>query len=137
MKALNSLERYAVSPEEYRAWQEQRAARVPADTLPVIAAVRIDNRSRVADEVIAQRLEAAAGPLDVARLEHGVDRVFGLELFESTYYDIRRGPEGRYAHRHGDSRVAGASTTCRPGSVCSTTTPIPTSIWRCSTRAPR
>ena len=94
VKALNSLERYAVSPEEYRAWQEQRAARVPADTLPVIAAVRIDNRSRVADEVIAQRLEAAAGPLDVARLEHGVDRVFGLELFESTYYDIRRGPEG-------------------------------------------
>lgn len=93
--ALGQLDRLAVPAEDYRAWQAARAARTPAGGPPVPGEVRVVNRSRVADGVIAARLDApAGGPLDVERLERGLDRIFGLELFESVYYDVVREPQG-------------------------------------------
>lgn len=55
----------------------------------VIDAVRVENHSRLSDEVIAARLDVEPGEaLDVDRLEWGLDRIYALELFESVYYDI-------------------------------------------------
>jgi NTE family protein len=93
--ALPALERLAVSAEEYRAHEAARTARAAAGDTPTLGAVRLVNRSRLGDEVIAARLEAPIGaPVDVARLEEGLERIYGLELFESVYYDIAPGPRG-------------------------------------------
>jgi NTE family protein len=92
---LDRLDRLAVSPEEYTAYRAARAARGPAGGPPRVDAVRIVNRSRLADAVIADRLRIATGqPLDVDRLEQGLARIYGLELFESVYYDIAPTPQG-------------------------------------------
>jgi NTE family protein len=93
--ALARLEPLALGPEEYRAWQAARAAWAASRRPPVISALRIVNRSRLADQVIAARIDAPLGrPLDVRRLEVGLDQIYGLELFESVYYDVEPGPEG-------------------------------------------
>lgn len=93
--ALPRLEKLAVSPEEYAAWLAARAASVPPGGPPVPAALSVVNRSRLADDVLAARLRVPVGErLDVDRLEDGLDRIFGLELFESVYYDFSPGPQG-------------------------------------------
>lgn len=92
---IAELGRLAVPADEYRAWQAARAARIPAGGPPVLASVSVVNRSRLGDDAIAARLEAPVGEaLDVDRLEQGLDRIFGLELFETVYYDVTRGPQG-------------------------------------------
>jgi NTE family protein len=82
------LDRLALPEAEYRAHLAARrrgAERITVDEL------RIVNHSRLADDVIATRLGPVAGaPLDVDRLETALDQVFGLELFESVYYDVAR-----------------------------------------------
>jgi NTE family protein len=94
-KALPALERLALSPAEYSAYQAARAARVASAVPPILGSERIVNRSRVADQVIATRLEASVGhPVDAKQLERGLDQIYGLELFESVYYDIVPGPQG-------------------------------------------
>lgn len=95
LAALGKLERLALAPEEYLAHRAARAARAPAGGPPTVAAVNIVNHSRLADEVIAARLDTpTGGPLDAGRLERGLAQVYGLELFESVYYDIAPGPQG-------------------------------------------
>jgi NTE family protein len=94
--ALDTLARLSVSPEEYGAYKAARTAegraaagRFARGAPPVVEEVRIVNRSRLADGVIAARLKVEAGkPLDVDRLERDLDHIFGLELFESVYYDL-------------------------------------------------
>lgn len=87
--ALGRLERLAVSEDEYSAYRAGRAARVAGAGVPSVDTMRIVNRSRLGDDVIAARLETPAnGPMDAGRLELGLNRVFGLELFESVYYDV-------------------------------------------------
>ncbi|MDH3282507.1 MAG: BamA/TamA family outer membrane protein, partial [Gammaproteobacteria bacterium] len=55
----------------------------------VIAFVRIDNRSRIADEVIRSRLQLKTGePLDVVTLEQNLSELFGIGIFESVRYDL-------------------------------------------------
>lgn len=94
-KALPALERLSVSAEAYAAHRAERAARAAAVAPPVLAEQRVVNRSRVADEVITRRLAAAIGrPVDADRLEKDLDQVYGLELFESVYYDVVPGPSG-------------------------------------------
>jgi NTE family protein len=84
--ALDALARLSVSPEEYRAHMARRSARSAPS---VVDEIRIVNNSRVADGVIAARLRVETGkPLDVDRLEDDLDQIFGLELFESVYYDL-------------------------------------------------
>ena len=93
--ALSELEPLALSPEDYREHLAARAARGDARELPVIAAVRVVNHSRLDDRVLAERLDVPAGAqLDVARLERGLERIYGLELYESVYYDVAPGEKG-------------------------------------------
>ncbi len=85
--ALDTLARLAVSPEEYRSHMARRAARRAP---PVVDEIRILNHSRLATGVIEERLHVETGkPLDVDRLENDLDQIFGLELFESVYYDLK------------------------------------------------
>lgn len=95
LAALGELEPLALSPEEWNAHLAERAARCGASGPPVIDAVRLVNRSRLDDRVLAERLDVPIGePLDVARLERGLERIYGLELFESVYYDVAPGENG-------------------------------------------
>jgi NTE family protein len=84
--ALGELVHLSVSADEYREYSAGRTARCAP---PVVEELRIVNRSRLADGVISARLHVEIGePLDVDRLEKDLDQIFGLELFESVYYDL-------------------------------------------------
>jgi NTE family protein len=84
--AIDELERLSVSEQEYNARMAGRAQREPR---LIIDDVRIVNQSRISDEVIEARLGVETGkPLDTDRLERDLEQIFGLELFESAYYDI-------------------------------------------------
>jgi len=106
--ALGELRKLAVSPEAYRDYLEARAARDMRRGSPTISAVRIVNRSRLADPVLAALVDAPIGaPLDVPRLERGLDRIYGLELFESVYYDVEPAPQGNLLTIHARERAWG------------------------------
>ena len=58
-------------------------------TPPVIDFIKLDNQSRVSDDVIMARLHVKTGePLDVKKLEHDIGIIYGLELFENVVYDV-------------------------------------------------
>jgi NTE family protein len=83
---LNDLARLSMSAGEYGAYVAERS---PRSAPPVIDEIRIVNNSHLADGVIAARLHEETGkPLDIERLEKDLDQIFGLELFESVYYDV-------------------------------------------------
>lgn len=78
----------SASGEEYAAFERRRRRLLPADP-PPIDGVRIENDSRLTDGVITRRMGIKGGaPLDVVEIEGDIDRLYGLELFESVYYDI-------------------------------------------------
>lgn len=85
--AAGALGRYSFTEEHYRL---HTAARKPIDGEPPhLDFVRIENKSNVSDEVVAHHISAKAGePLDVARLEHDIQQIYGLEIFESVRYEI-------------------------------------------------
>lgn len=81
------LRRYALDEPDYRLHVADRA--VPEGGQRVVDFVRIENNSRVGDDVIASRLSVKAGePLDVAALEHDIQQIYGLEIFESVRYTL-------------------------------------------------
>ncbi len=85
--AQASLQRYSVSEEQYRSHLAARAR--PAREAPVIDFVRIDNDSRVADEVLRARLRLQPGErLDVTELEQDIGELYGLEMFDTVRYDL-------------------------------------------------
>jgi len=88
-QASASLQAYSVTPEDYARYLSKRLR--PKSDLPRIDFVRIDNDSRVSDEVIAARITAAPGEaLDEKRLERDISTIYGLDLFESVRYDVVR-----------------------------------------------
>ncbi|MCU0639386.1 MAG: patatin-like phospholipase family protein [Candidatus Krumholzibacteria bacterium] len=94
--AAGRLSELAIPHDEYAARLAGRNARTE---LPVIDGVRVRNDSRISDEVIRARLEMDEGArLDVDRLEENLERIYGLELFESVYYDVREEAERTVLH---------------------------------------
>lgn len=82
------LAHLSVSPAQCAAFERGRRRLRPFKP-PEIDGVRIVNDSRLSDGVIARRLEIEAGkPLEVGELEADIGRLYGLELFESVYYDV-------------------------------------------------
>ena len=82
------LARLSVSEQEYAAFERGRRRLFPAEP-PAIDGVSVINDSRLADGVITRRLGIEGGaPLDVDAIESDIGRLYGLELFESVYYDI-------------------------------------------------
>ncbi len=57
--------------------------------------ITINNGSVLDDEIIRSRLELEPGqPLDILALEKSVDRVYGLDVFESVTYNLVRNEAG-------------------------------------------
>ena len=79
-EASDALRRYSVSEEDYARYLASRdRARSGA---PQIDFVRIENRSRLDDAVIGERISARIGePLDVDTLERDIGTVYGLDNF--------------------------------------------------------
>lgn len=76
-------------------WRRRRGDGLAPESRPVVDEVRIVNQSRLSDGVILARLDVETGrPLDVDRVEQNIGQIYGLELFESVYYDVSR-EEGR------------------------------------------
>jgi len=92
-KVADALRRYSVSEDEYAHHVAQRGQWQSEP--PVIDFVRVENRSRLGDAVIAERITAEVGkPLDLPQLEEDIGQVYGLEVFESVRYDlVREGDE--------------------------------------------
>lgn len=70
-------------------------------TAPVIDFIRLDNRSRLSDDVIFARLQVKKGvPLDVAQLDKDIGAIYGMELFENINYEIveENGQTGLLVH---------------------------------------
>jgi NTE family protein len=56
---------------------------------PIVEFVRINNNSRLSDEVVQRHLAIKVGePLDIKNIEEGVETVYGLDIFESVRYDL-------------------------------------------------
>jgi NTE family protein len=83
---LVELERYSVSDSDYRshlAGRERNTKRL------IIDEVRVVNDSRISDHVITGLMNVEAGEsFDVDQLEKDIGQIYGLEIFESVYYDI-------------------------------------------------
>lgn len=81
------LARLAPGAVAYQAYQAALA--VPDTTVPVIEFVRLDNRSRISEDVLRARIHLRTGePLDKATLEADIARMYGLELFETIRYEV-------------------------------------------------
>jgi NTE family protein len=81
------LARLGVGAGEFRAHVASR--RDPPEAAPVVDFIRIVNNSRIADEMIRVRISQPVGePLDVARLERDISKLYGLELFQTVHYDF-------------------------------------------------
>ncbi len=86
-QAADSLRRYALSQEDFSRHLAARGQ--PAAETPTVAFLRIDNQSKISDEVIASHLHVKAGePLDVVQLEKDIQQIYGLEIFESVRYEL-------------------------------------------------
>jgi len=91
-EAAGRLRELSVTEAEYGSYRE--GLERPAPDL-VIDGIRVINDSRLSEEVITSRIDIEAGePLDVERLEKDLEEIYGLELFESVYYDIEFEPGG-------------------------------------------
>ena len=91
--AAPQLSRYALSEEDYAAWRETQ--RRPPFEMPVIAEVRIENESLLADSVVRSRIDTRAGePLDLDRLSDDLAQLFGTDAFERVTFDLHREDHG-------------------------------------------
>ncbi len=84
---VGRLRQLAVEEAAYVAWLAKRAERgSAAGTLDF---VRVIHDSGLAPEVLESRLHLVAGdPVDAERLEEDVNRLYGLQLFESVSYRL-------------------------------------------------
>ncbi|MFM1891837.1 MAG: hypothetical protein RLZ44_914, partial [Pseudomonadota bacterium] len=86
-QATESLRRYSLSQDDYGRYLADRTK--PPAQGGKLAFVRIQNQSRISDDVIASYLSAKPGePLDIAQLERDIQQIYGLELFESVRYEL-------------------------------------------------
>jgi NTE family protein len=80
------LKRLAMDPAKFKQFMAKREV---ATQRPVVDFVRLENRSRLGDELIRERLTLKVGePLDTAQLERDIGEVYGLDVFESVRYEI-------------------------------------------------
>ncbi|WP_369668346.1 patatin-like phospholipase family protein [Thioalkalicoccus limnaeus] len=62
---------------------------------PIIDRVRIENRSRLDDRLIAERLDVPPGePLDTQALEAQLDRIIDQDNFQTVHYRVSDAPDG-------------------------------------------
>ncbi|MDP9533540.1 patatin-like phospholipase family protein [Pseudomonas protegens] len=65
------------------------AARLPSQRTPIISAIKVENDSKVSDEVIRYYIRQHIGdPLDLGRLETDMGTLYGLDFFEQVQYRV-------------------------------------------------
>jgi NTE family protein len=92
---LAELRRLSTTPYRYTTYQKNATA--PGRDIPTISYVRVENDSRLSDEVIRRRITVKAGePLDLDKLEKDIGRIYGQDNFESVRYRVedRNGETG-------------------------------------------
>ncbi|MCB2254697.1 patatin-like phospholipase family protein [Pseudomonas chlororaphis] len=68
---------------------ELSAARAPGQRTPVITAIRVENDSKVSDDVIRYYIRQHIGePLDLGRLQTDMGTLYGLDYFEQVQYRV-------------------------------------------------
>ena len=74
---------------------ELMAARTPSERTPVITAIRVENDSKVGDDVIRYYVRQQIGePLDLGRLQTDMGTLYGLDYFEQVQYRVvHKGPD--------------------------------------------
>lgn len=81
------LKRYIIVGKSNHEILSSKAYR--ATDSPLISFIEINNHSQISDEVLRARLNIETGkPLDINKLQKDIDRIYGLELFESVNYEI-------------------------------------------------
>jgi NTE family protein len=98
-QASDSLRRYSLSEADYRRYTATRWQ--PEAESPVIQFVKVDNDSRVSDEVISSYITVKPGkPLDIDQLDRDIQQLYGLDIFESVRYELNEveGEEGLLLH---------------------------------------
>lgn len=89
MENRAAFEALALAPDAYARYRE--SLRDPRwEERPTIDFIRIDNDSRIANSVIDARLSAIelGEPLDVDAVESAINRVYGLELYQTVRYRV-------------------------------------------------
>ena len=84
------LARLGVDAASWQRWvARHQAPKNQGKERPVVAFLRIDNDSAIADEVLAARLGIAVGePLDEEKLRRGIGRIYGMDLFKEVSYRL-------------------------------------------------
>ena len=68
---------------------ELTAARQPSQRTPIISAIKVENDSKVSDDVIRYYIRQHIGePLDLGRLETDMGTLYGLDFFEQVQYRV-------------------------------------------------
>ncbi|PNV99150.1 patatin-like phospholipase family protein [Pseudomonas protegens] len=87
---------------------ELTAARQPSQRTPIISAIKVENDSKVSDEVIRYYIRQRIGePLDLGRLETDMGTLYGLDFFEQVQY--------RVAHKGQDNTLVISARGKRSG----------------------
>ena len=83
------LARLSVDESGWLAYQRRKRSEDIEESPPVLAFIRIDNDSGISDDVLAARLGLKVGqPLDLDKLRQGIDRIYGMDLFQSVSYRL-------------------------------------------------
>ena len=68
---------------------ELNAARAPGQRTPIITAIKVENDSKVGDDVIRYYIRQNIGePLDMGRLQTDMGTLYGLDYFEQVQYRV-------------------------------------------------
>ncbi|CAI8846698.1 NTE family protein [Pseudomonas chlororaphis] len=68
---------------------ELSAARAPGQRTPIITAIRVENDSKVSDDVIRYYIRQPIGePLNLGRLQTDMGTLYGLDYFEQVQYRV-------------------------------------------------
>jgi len=69
--------------------EELNAARAPSQRTPIITAIKVENDSKVGDDVIRYYIRQHIGePLDLGRLQTDMGTLYGLDYFEQVQYRV-------------------------------------------------
>lgn len=83
------LARLSLSSSAYAAYREQH--RPPAHEIPRIDYVRVENNSRLSDELIKRRLDISPGdPLDTDKLEADIATIYDMDNFQRVAYRLEQ-----------------------------------------------
>ncbi len=88
---VSELRKLALDESEFVA--HVAARQMPNRELPIVEFIRFDNQTRISNEYLHGRLKVAhvdeqivGQPLDVTKLEKGIEALYGLELFSYISY---------------------------------------------------